>query len=142
MDEQALGTFVAEYPRIFPSLYVCDTRVAYSPALLVGEVTRKHSGHYCISTHTLLFTDVLDRQPANRVFLTLGCGHGPPYGEGPPNAKASDALRLDHMPGCRPRRFQDYRDARKGMSEPVVERTVHGNPWLFAVLMNGAPTAG
>ena len=81
MDEQVLGTFVAEYPRIFPSLYVCDTRVAYSPALLVGEVTRKHRGHYCVSTHTLLFTDVLDRQPANRVFLTLGCGHGPPLGK-------------------------------------------------------------
>jgi hypothetical protein len=38
VDEQALGTCVATYPRNFPSLYVCQTRVADSPALLVGEV--------------------------------------------------------------------------------------------------------
>jgi len=120
MDEQALGTFVAEYSRIFPSLYVCDTRVAYSPALLVGEITCKHRGHYCVSTHTLLFPNVLDRKPADRVFLTLGRGHGPPLGKGLPTLM-HPTLGLDHMPGCRQRRYQDCNVASKGMM-----RTGHG----------------
>jgi hypothetical protein len=29
------------------------------------------------STHSLLLSDLLDREPADRVFFTLGCGHGP-----------------------------------------------------------------
>ena len=81
MNKQVLGTtLIAEYPRFFPSYHVCDSGVTNSSALLEGEFTRKHRRYDRFSTHTLLFSNVLDREPADRVFFSLCSGHGPPLG--------------------------------------------------------------
>jgi hypothetical protein len=90
VDQQGLGFFVAGNPRIFPSNYIGDACVADSPALLVGEFARKHRGHYRVSTHTLLFTDVLDRKPANRVFLALGRSQRSSFRKSLSTLRASD----------------------------------------------------
>jgi len=75
VNKQVLGTtLIAGNPRFFPSGHVCDSGITNSSALLEGEFSRKHRRYNRFSTHTLLFSDVLDREPADRVFFTLGCG--------------------------------------------------------------------